>query len=687
MDARLRLVYDFIDNDLYENALFITERLHALDPENASWTHLVSLCCLRLGRVALAAEHSREKGLRGQHLGCSYVFAQACFRQKNYSEGIAALRQAQPLWTDDQALSERFAPDYAAANRLLGKLYKASGDVKSAINCYVAAVETNPFMWDAFTDLCDNGVQLRVGNIFKLRDHTSSKNDHGKLTKAAPSDMNATSTVPKANSLRAGQSFESGLREAMQQPFCVPRNDVPVGDENMDTTEGRPLRSVSGDITMGYSGIAIPSLSKKRQSRYASSSLTMAPQRRSARLLNQTAPATGLTDRSTTESAMARDAFKRLARPRNPIRPAERKTSALNRAANVIRSSAIGAGRDTKATGPASPTPVGKMGHPGRMTSVAAAAAALDQEKLQALMNLLLKLGAGYYHLSQFQPQGCIDALSSLPPEQQMTPWVLSKLARAQYEMMAYGEAKSTFQILRKIAPSWLEDMEVYSTVLWHLKDDVELAFLGHELSDDHYLSPQTWCAVGNSFSLQRCHQEAIKCFRRAGQLEPQLAYSYSLLGHEHFEAEEYGKPPRLSAGHYKLILDIIRRGVNPNNAALLTYIARILEKMGKHRQALSYLRRGTDLEPSDNLGSLIRLQTARLYLRLGQPQDALRDLQLVRQMAPDEPSVHFLLGQAFAMSGPTKRGEALRSYTNALSLDPSNETIKDAITMLGNGH
>ncbi len=93
---------------------------------------------------------------------------------------------------------------------------------------------------------------------------------------------------------------------------------------------------------------------------------------------------------------------------------------------------------------------------------------------------------------------------------------------------------------------------------------------------------------------------------------------------------------------------------------------------MGKHRPALSYLRRGTELEPPENLGSLIRLQTARLYLRLGQPLEALRDLQLVQQMAPDEPSVHFLLGQAFSMSGPAKRGEALRSYTNALSLDPS---------------
>lgn len=93
---------------------------------------------------------------------------------------------------------------------------------------------------------------------------------------------------------------------------------------------------------------------------------------------------------------------------------------------------------------------------------------------------------------------------------------------------------------------------------------------------------------------------------------------------------------------------------------------------MGKHRLALGYLRRGIELEPSENLASLIRLQTARLFLRLAQPAEALRDLQLVQQMAPDEPSVHFLLGQAYAMSGASKRGEALKAYTNALSLDPS---------------
>jgi hypothetical protein len=98
-------------------------------------------------------------------------------------------------------------------------------------------------------------------------------------------------------------------------------------------------------------------------------------------------------------------------------------------------------------------------------------------------------------------------------------------------------------------------------------------------------------------------------------------------------------------------------------------------EKLGKHKLALGYLRRGTELGASSNLECLIRLQTGRLYLRLGQPVEAIRELtwvQMEASGASGEPSVHFLMGQALAMAGPAHRGEALRYYTNALSLDPS---------------
>lgn len=178
MEAQLQLVHYYLDNELNENALFATERLHVLDPAEPAWTHLRSLSCLRLGQYALASEYSRNEALKGEHLGCSYVFSQACLRQSNYAEGIKALKQARPLWATrgqigrfqgvravnlkantfsvgERPPSDRFVPDSSSVNRLLGKLYRASGDAKTAATHFVAALEANAFLWDAFTDLCD----------------------------------------------------------------------------------------------------------------------------------------------------------------------------------------------------------------------------------------------------------------------------------------------------------------------------------------------------------------------------------------------------------------------------------------------------------------------------------------------------------------------------------------------------
>lgn len=56
--------------------------------------------------------------------------------------------------------SRRHLPDAAAVNCLLGKLWLGMGDVNQAVKCYVEALRVNPFMWDAFQDLCD-----KIGTI------------------------------------------------------------------------------------------------------------------------------------------------------------------------------------------------------------------------------------------------------------------------------------------------------------------------------------------------------------------------------------------------------------------------------------------------------------------------------------------------------------------------------------------
>ena len=57
--------------------------------------------------------------------------------------------------------------------------------------------------------------------------------------------------------------------------------------------------------------------------------------------------------------------------------------------------------------------------------------------------------------------------------------------------------------------------MDVYSTTLWHLRKEFDLSYLAQEFTDFDKLSPETWCIVGNCFSLQNEHDSAIKFFQR----------------------------------------------------------------------------------------------------------------------------------------------------------------------------
>lgn len=75
------------------------------------------------------------------------------------------------------------------------------------------------------------------------------------------------------------------------------------------------------------------------------------------------------------------------------------------------------------------------------------------------------------------------------------------------------------------------QGLEQYSTVLWHLRRETELAHLAHEALAIDRAAPQAWCAVGNALSLARDHGAAVACFQRAMQLDPAFAYAATLAG------------------------------------------------------------------------------------------------------------------------------------------------------------
>ncbi len=53
-------------------------------------------------------------------------------------------------------------------------------------------------------------------------------------------------------------------------------------------------------------------------------------------------------------------------------------------------------------------------------------------------------------------------------------------------------------------------------------------------------MSPESWCILGNCYSLQKENEEALKFFGKAIELNNYFAYAHTLSGHEFLENEDF---------------------------------------------------------------------------------------------------------------------------------------------------
>ncbi|KAF7855413.1 hypothetical protein EAF04_010156 [Stromatinia cepivora] len=325
-------------------------------------------------------------------------------------------------------------------------------------------------------------------------------------------------------------------------------------------------------------------------------------------------------------------------------------------------------------------------------------------EALCSLLDLFQKFGEGYYLLSNFKCRRALQLFEFIPTSQRETAWVLSQMARAHFELANYAEAARIFAKARAISPLRTEDMDIYSTSLWHLKQDVDLAFLSYELVELDRLAPQTWCAVGNSFSLQQDHLNAIQCFRRATQLDPKFAYAFTLEGHGHISSEEYDKAIHAfrrgiaaNKRHYNAWygLGIVHQNlrkfdlaenyfrtaskINPTNAMLIGCVGMAFEGKKDLNMALQWYTRACDLSPASIFA---RERKVDILLNLKDLHGASAELAILRDLAPQKAYVYVLLGRMYGLAN--EKGKAVHNFTVALSLYPQgSQSIKSEIQSL----
>jgi len=305
---------------------------------------------------------------------------------------------------------------------------------------------------------------------------------------------------------------------------------------------------------------------------------------------------------------------------------------------------------------------------------------------------LISTIAEGYRLLRSCACEDALSIFQSLPLSHQNSGWVVCQIARCYFEMNNYGEADVYYSQVRKVEPYRLEGMEYYSTVLWHLRKNVELAALAKELVGIDKTTSEAWVAVGNCFSLQKENDLAIKFFQRAAQVSPWCAYAYTLCGHEYVTKDELEK----AAGCYRhaIVLDprhynawfglgmvYFRQDqwglslyhfdkackINPMSSVLRCQVGKCFRESGQHETALAHCLAAVKL---DEQNGRAKFEVAKVLVELERYDEALALLERLRDSTFADAPVYFLLSKIYKHTN--KPGEALLNLMTAVDLDTS---------------
>ncbi|KAJ3186951.1 hypothetical protein HDU85_006988 [Gaertneriomyces sp. JEL0708] len=306
-------------------------------------------------------------------------------------------------------------------------------------------------------------------------------------------------------------------------------------------------------------------------------------------------------------------------------------------------------------------------------------------ESAEGILQDLQSFGAAVRALYKYETDAALQAVAEMDELHIRSSFALILTARAYYEVAKYPEAARYFQEVRDLEPWRVEGLDLYGSCLWHMKKEMELACLAKEMEANDRLAPQTWCVVGNLYSLRQEHELAVKCFSRAIQLDPTYAYAYTLIGFEYKMKEDLEKAisyfqksvricPRpfnawfglgevyyqqenykMSRFHYEKAVSI-----NGNNPIVHFHLGTILQKFAAP-DSLDHFKKAVELDPKS---SLYRFRLAYALASQGDCEAALEHLAELETATQIESNVYLLMGRCLMSLG--KKREALMAYTKA---------------------
>ncbi|XP_023516279.1 cell division cycle protein 27 homolog B-like isoform X1 [Cucurbita pepo subsp. pepo] len=738
-------VHHSLRHFMYRNAIFMCERLCSEFPSETNMQLLAG--CFLHNNQAYAAYHI----LKGTKMAQSrYLFAISCFQMDLLHEAEAALCPPNEPGAE--------IPNGAAGHYLLGLIYRYTDRRRSAIQHFQQALSIDPLMWCAYEELCILGAAEDASSVFgeaavlsiqKQYLHHRSEN-----LQTLNDDLNSASA-------RNNNSDDVRTRQ-LKHTQSNNLRDIPTNYQGTVNLGGAASQIVNGGSNISFyntpspvaaqnlqvSAIAPPPLCRNTQqngssinslgadscSRSAVNSIIQAPRRkfvdegklrkisgrlfsdsgprRSSRLAGEAVANTNVSaaNNGTTNSTKYLGGSKLNSITLRSMAVRKGQSFANENIDEGIQNEAFDDSRSNASlsVSSSSPSSGNRILEQGATKSVGGSLT--NDAKIingaSEILGLLRILGEGYRLSCLFRCQDALDVYLKLPYKHYSTGWVLSQVGKVYFELVDYLEADRAFSLARHASPHSLEGMDVYSTVLYHLKEDMKLSYLAQELISTDRLAPQSWCAMGNCYSLQKDHETALKNFQRAVQLNPRFAYAHTLCGHEYVALEDfengiqsYQSALRVDSRHYNswygLGMIYLRQEklefsehhfrmafqINPRSSVVMSYLGTSLHALKRSEDAMMMMEKAI---LADKKNPLPMYQKANILISLERFDEALQVLEELKEYAPRESSVYALMGKIYKRRYMHEK--AMLNFGLALDLKPSAAdvaTIKAAIEKL----
>ena len=318
----------------------------------------------------------------------------------------------------------------------------------------------------------------------------------------------------------------------------------------------------------------------------------------------------------------------------------------------------------------------------------------LEFKNITQLLNVLSDI---IKKISNYDCAAALDLLlKKIPPNQFKSCFVYTLIGRCYFELAKYKDAEKYYNLSILLDPSYLTGLEYYSSVLWHLKDQYKCCNLAHHCLEQCQFSPETWVVLGNTFSLQKEHETAIKFFIRATQINPAFAYSYTLAGHEYVENENFSEANncfkkalafderqvnawwglgniQLKEQNYSEAVRLFKRclSINNHSAILHFYLGTAYLQNKDIKNALNNLLNAQKLDPKN---PMIQYQVANIYMSQGKNEEALKILKNLEENMPKEAPIYISIGKIYKNKKEYKK--ALDYFNKAIDLDPKDSNL-----------